>query len=301
MNNPVDLKKYQGQWGGKIDTGEEMWWSGFAPELKDGGWRGRFRFYLDSRHNILIYLFNKVFARLGGTNLKIIDFGCGAGGATLNFSKYLGVRIDGYDIFPTQLELARKQNSEAGLNCTFHLLNKDGTLPIPAGSLDVIFSSDVLGHVPDPKATIQDWSKALRQGGYMILFTEATYSENDHSIMAKLNKFGVDLIGSVPEHISLLPRETLEHYFENAGFEIEERYSASVWHFFLSPKDYIAALKDKNIPGTGKYLFWARVIGFFHKLTPFYPKPQHIARTLVMRLLGKDAYGCNYFYLLKKN
>lgn len=293
------IEKYKDQWGGKIANGEEMWWSGVWPELVNGGRRGRLRFAMDPRHNVLLSFFRRVLPKAGPAP-KVVDFGCGAGGGTLNFSLYLGLPIEGFDVFPTQLELARQQNARAGGRCTFTKLNDDGSFPLANASVDILFSSDVLGHVPDINVTLRDWARVVKAGGSVVLFTEASYSEADRSVMAQLYRHGIDMIGSVPEHISLWPREKLEAAFEAVGFRLLDRYSASVFHFPLSPKEYLTAIRDNP----GKAPRWigacARVLSLLNKLTPFYPKPQQVLRNALIRAWGRKAYGCNYFYLLER-
>jgi 2-polyprenyl-3-methyl-5-hydroxy-6-metoxy-1,4-benzoquinol methylase len=208
------FEKYSGVWGGRTDNGEEMWWSTPNLTLVDPNAakreKARTRFYRDTRQHFILEFLAKT---LKGTNApKIIDFGCGSGGTTLNFSNYLGLPIEGFDLYGTQLEIAREQNRRMGARCTFRLLDSEGNLPVPDGSLDTVLSLDVLGHVPDPEKTLKDWARALKPGGFVVLFTEASYSSDDRSLMARLARLGkeYDMTLVVPEHISLLPRETIE-------------------------------------------------------------------------------------------
>lgn len=288
-------KKYRDQWGGKTPEGEEMWWSSVWPELEGDSWRGRFRFALDPRHFFLIGFLKRAIRKK--RNPQIADFGCGTGGSTVNFSRYLDVGIHGWDIFPTQIAIAKEQSHKAGSDCQFSLLNPDGTFPLRDQSLDVVFSSDVLGHVPDIRQVVREWSRVLKPGGRVVLFTESRCSPEDHSLMARLERSGIEMIASIPEHVSLLPREELERIFESSGFQVEERISSNVWHFFFAPKDYVKALAGKK-----KYRGWywlAKFWTFFSNLVPFYPKPFYFLRNAVTLIFGKRAYGCNYFYLLK--
>jgi ubiquinone/menaquinone biosynthesis C-methylase UbiE len=229
---------------------------------------------------------------------KILDYGCGTGGTTLNFSSLLDKPFTGLDIFETQLKIARTFADKQGLGCQFKLLEEGGRIPAETGSIDLIFSLDVLGHVPNIPHVLAEFSRALKSGGSVLLFTESTYSDADHSIMAKLAKDGADMMGAVPEHISLFSREKLEAMFKDAGFEILERYSANVWHFFFFPKDYVLLLKgNKNHRFVfGAAWVWNRI----SKILPFYPWPFQILRLFVTHLFGKNSYGTSYFYLLHK-
>jgi ubiquinone/menaquinone biosynthesis C-methylase UbiE len=294
----TDLTRYRGQWGGTIENGEEMWWSEPDRRLAAGGFRARLRrlrFSLDVRQSYLLKFLRRALSRTQGTP-ELVDFGCGTGGTTLNFSRYLGVPITGLDLFETQLEIARR--FAEGTGCRFERLGDAGRIPRADGSIDVVLSLDVLGHVSDIPATLADWARVLKPGGTVALFTESSYSPGDRSLMARLARAGADMTAAVPEHISLFPREKLEEWFAAAGFEVLERASANVGHFAFFPKDYVLLLAKH--PGHGALLAFARFWNRVTKLLPFYPLPVELARLALTRLFGANAYGTSYFYELTK-
>lgn len=304
----MELTKFRGKWGGTIETEqgklEEMWWSEPDARLADGNsWR-RFLFALDVRQNFMLRYFRD-WARANPERAErpqLVDYGCGTGGTTLNFASFLRRPIRGLDIFETQLRIAREfaARHEATRDCRFELLGEEGSIPGEPGSVDLIFSMDVLGHVPSIPRTLKAWHRALRPGtGEVSLFTEAGYSAEDSSIMARLaRRTGVDLLAAVPEHISLFPREELERMFKDAGFEILHRASANVWHFFFFPKDYVLLLRGRS-EARGLYaLAW--VWNRLSKLFPFYPWPFQALRLAVTRAFGGNAWGSGYFYRLRR-
>jgi ubiquinone/menaquinone biosynthesis C-methylase UbiE len=297
-----EFERYRGQWGGRTESGEEMWWTEPWAKPIDRPGLARMLFVADVRHHFLLRFWKRVERETKGRPLQIADFGCGTGGVTLNFSRYIGRPITGVDIFDTQLRIAREFNERSGLDCRFALLQEGSRLPFDAGELDVIFSLDVLGHVPDVNATLADWSRALKPGASVILFTESSFSAGDSSVMAWLARKGIDMTLVVPEHISLLPREELERRFEKSGLEIVERFSANVGHWFFFPKDYWTLLQGHPRSGIGPRLLyiasrvWDRVL----KISPFYPWPPQFLRLAATWTFGRSAYGTSYFYHLKK-
>lgn len=296
----IDIsKKFQGQWGGKIDNGEEMWWSDYSIALAKKNKFSRFWFRHDNRHYFLLRFFEHCLQQLTRDNVKIIDYGCGTGGTTLNFSNYLGIAFHGFDVFPTQLEIAQSFASKTNNLSQFTLVDKDsGRTPLLDESVDIIYSADVLAHVPDVSLVLKEWYRILKPNGNVVLYTEAACSPNDSSVMGKLAKSGIDMIGSVPEHISLFPREQLEEMFSESGFAVQDRISGNVFHFLFNPKEFYTALQDAQKYQGLKYL--AYVLDRVNKIIPFFPKPQHLLRIFLTRILGRRAYGCNYFYLLRK-
>ncbi|MGE0615020.1 MAG: class I SAM-dependent methyltransferase [Bacteriovoracia bacterium] len=298
-----DLQKYRGQWGGGIQTAdgrhEEMWWSEPNRALAGSAW-ARWRFRLDVRHYFILRFWGKFLRSRGAATLpRVIDFGCGSGGTTMNFSHVFWVPIQGVDIFETQLKVARQNAQALGSACTFERLGEGGSIPVPDASIDVVLSLDVLGHVPDIPAVLNEFRRVLKPGGAVLLFTESTYSDGDRSIMARLARSGADMMTVVPEHISLFPRERLEELFGAAGFTMLERVSANVGHFFFFPKDYVMLLR-----GRAGFTGWKMLASFWNrlsKLTPFYPKPLDTLRLALTLMFGRRAYGTSYFYYLRKN
>ncbi len=295
----ADVTRYRGQWGGKIENGEEMWWSEPDRTLQDFSFWSRVRFGLDTRHHFILRFWRACRGAFSDAALSLADYGCGTGGTTINFSRAIGQPISGYDVFATQIEVARHFAADAKSSCRFGLLDEAGKIPVADGALHGVFSMDVLGHVKDIPVVLREWARALRSGGMVLLFTEANYSAGDRSIAARLAARGADVVAAVPEHISLFPREELERMFVAAGFRVEERFSANVWHFFFFPKDYILLLKGR--PEFRGWYHFARVWNVCTKLVPFYPKPFHMLRILVTHLLGRRHKGTAYYYRLVKN
>ncbi len=51
------------------------------------------------------------------------------------------------------------------------LLDEDGSVPLPAGSFDIVLSTQVLEHVADPSAYLVECFRLLRPGGTLVLTT----------------------------------------------------------------------------------------------------------------------------------
>lgn len=274
-----------------------MWWSDYSPGLAKGSFFSRLSFLLDNRHYFLIRYLQTAISLSKDDKPHIIDFGCGTGGTTLNMSSYIGLPIDGYDVFPTQIGIANEFSKKIGNGATFHTLN-EGKIPLNDASVDIIYSADVLAHVPDIGKVLSEWKRVLKSDGFIVLYTEAACSVQDSSVMGKLAHNGIDMIGSVEEHISLFPKEDLEGFFAANDFNLIRRYSGNVFHFLFNPKEFYTVLsKERRFPFLRTMAY---ILDRLNKIIPFYPKPQHILRIFLTKLLGRSAYGCNYFYLLQK-
>lgn len=96
---------------------------------------------------------------------RVADLGCGTGTLSVLLAG-TGYAVDGLDVSPRMLELARAK--AAGLPVT--LAEGDAADPdLPAGSYDVVLCRHVLWALPDQVAVLGRWGRLLRPGGRMLL------------------------------------------------------------------------------------------------------------------------------------
>ncbi len=94
--------------------------------------------------------------------LAILDFGCGG-------SPYRG-------LFPNaQYARADIDAQQVGADYT---IGADGRVPVPDGVFDLILSTQVLEHVPDPATYLAEAHRLLKPGGRLILTTHGTFDEH---------------------------------------------------------------------------------------------------------------------------
>lgn len=97
----------------------------------------------------------------------ILDIGCGTGGPALVLAGELGAgQVIAVDVEEGVLARARDNAAKAGLNenIEFRLI-EPGPLPLPDGSIDVVFSKDAMIHIPDKQALFKEVLRVLRPGG----------------------------------------------------------------------------------------------------------------------------------------
>lgn len=79
-------------------------------------------------------------------------------------------------------------------------------IPLPDHSIDAIMCTEVLEHIPDPVAALQEFNRLLKPGGYLLITAP----------FASLTHFA-------PYHFaSGLSRFFYEHHFKEIGFAIED-------------------------------------------------------------------------------
>ncbi len=110
------------------------------------------------------------FAALG-TNPLVLDAGCGAGWSGLEYFtpvlpsiRYLGVDIS------QAVDVARARFSERGFDNAGFMQADIANLPLPPGSVDMIFSEGVLHHTDSTKGALHSLAKLLRSGGVFAFY-----------------------------------------------------------------------------------------------------------------------------------
>jgi len=100
------------------------------------------------------------YMNLHGEPISVLDFGCGNGTAVSQFLIQEGVRYYGVDCHEPSLSYARKHYQHENAKFLNHT---------PEGILfDVIVYADILEHLENPLAVLQEHSNMLKEGGMII-------------------------------------------------------------------------------------------------------------------------------------
>jgi 2-polyprenyl-6-hydroxyphenyl methylase/3-demethylubiquinone-9 3-methyltransferase len=102
-------------------------------------------------------------------SLKVADIGCGAGTQSLLWAE-LGHVVNGLDVNAPLIEVARKRAAEAGFSVHFNV-GTATALPYSDDSMDVCLLPELLEHVPDWQACLNEAVRVLKPGGLLYLST----------------------------------------------------------------------------------------------------------------------------------
>ncbi len=118
-------------------------------------------------HETTLYLCEK----LGDTlrqGAKVLDIGCGIGGAMFYLAEKYGCDVTGIDLAEEMVAIAHERAAEAGMSETVRFILGD-VLKYPLGTYDIGWSRDALMHVPDKPGLFKRIYDLLNPGGRLVI------------------------------------------------------------------------------------------------------------------------------------
>jgi ubiquinone/menaquinone biosynthesis C-methylase UbiE len=153
---------------------------------------------------------------------RVLDLGCGAGRFVAALRE-AGAEPVGVELAEAALDRARANAPGADLR----LVADDGSLPLEHASVDLVWCSEVLEHVPDTAHLLLEVRRVLRPGGRLLVTVP------DHprvwTTLKALTRFEAhfDPLG---QHVRFYTRRSLAATLEHAGFEdVRVRRGLTAW------------------------------------------------------------------------
>jgi SAM-dependent methyltransferase len=150
-------------------------------ELKGAGIRANPALYRIVYGEIIERIIRVATARRG----TALDLGCGAGWLSLELARR-GMSVDGLDIGPAQIEIARKMSEESRESSDPRLHGDFGrtryrvadlnTIRLAEAKYDVVVSMGTLHHVGNVDRLIREVAKSLKPGGLFVFWEYIGYS-----------------------------------------------------------------------------------------------------------------------------
>ncbi len=94
---------------------------------------------------------------------RLLDLGCGAGENSVYFAKQ-GANCVATDYSPGMVEVALKLAASNGVEIEGRTANAMA-LDFPDNTFDLVYASNLLHHIPDPKIALKEMHRVLKPGG----------------------------------------------------------------------------------------------------------------------------------------
>lgn len=164
---------------------------------------------------------------------RVADIACGVGWASIAIARaYPNARIDGFDLDPLSIELARANAEEAGVGDRVTFETRDAGHPKAAGRYDLAIMIEALHDVSKPVEVLEAIRGMLAPGGSAIIADEKT--GDVFTAPADLSErmfYGFSITCCLPAAMTDRPSagtgtvmraDTLRGYAEAAGFRSTE-------------------------------------------------------------------------------
>lgn len=158
---------------------------------------------------------------------SVLDVGCGAGGATL-FCAKRGAKVTFTDVIAEKIDSLRVKVALTSARAFEGIVSDSIPLPIAAASISKVICMEVLEHVEDPPAFLQELVRVGQPGALFLLAVPDPVGENIQKDFAPAYYF------ERPNHIHIFEREEFARLVSNAGLEIVSRDAFGFfWTFWM--------------------------------------------------------------------
>jgi SAM-dependent methyltransferase len=107
-----------------------------------------------------------VAAQRAGKNIRILDYGCGAG-KIVRLLRDSALNAFGCDVFYDAADYSQVMNDESVLRGWVRQMH-DGVIPFSDASFDIVVNNQVMEHVEDLEVVLAEIHRVLRPGGLLL-------------------------------------------------------------------------------------------------------------------------------------
>jgi 2-polyprenyl-3-methyl-5-hydroxy-6-metoxy-1,4-benzoquinol methylase len=161
---------------------------------------------------------------------RVADIGCGAAWSSIAIARaYPGASVDGFDLDPHSVQLARRNVAEAGLEDRVRVHERDAGDGEFAGKYDLVIAIECIHDMSRPVDVLRAMRNMLAEGGIAIVIDERTadaFTVTDEPMERLFYAFSTLLClpaGMADEPTAatgtVMRASTLEAYAREAGFQ----------------------------------------------------------------------------------
>jgi ubiquinone/menaquinone biosynthesis C-methylase UbiE len=174
---------------------------------------------------------------------RVLDIGCGIGGASRFFASERGWRIDGIDLTPEYVEVARRFSARLGLGDVVSYREASATsLPFSGATFDGAYMLHVGMNIADKKSVFAEVKRVLKPGGVFAIYD--VMRESDEKFVYPVPW------SSEPSTNAIDFAATYKKLLADAGFKVEKERSRRAFaiDFFQKLRERMAEIQAKGGP-----------------------------------------------------
>jgi ubiquinone/menaquinone biosynthesis C-methylase UbiE len=195
---------------------------------------------------------------------RLLDLGCGAGENSVYFAKQ-GAHCVATDYSPGMVEVALKLAASNGVQIEGRTANAMA-LDFPDNTFDLVYASNLLHHIPDPKIALKEMHRVLKPGGKACFWDPLKHNPviNVYRRMAT----EVRTEDEMPLDINIV------HYIQSLFSETayDTFWIATLWIFL---RFYLIEKVDPN-----QERYWKKIILEQERLAPTYLRLEKLDKFL---------------------
>ena len=173
------------------------------------------------------------------TDGNLLDFGCGDGQFLHLASKYCA-KAYGVDVSEHAIEKARDRFPEL----EFEIFQTEKGIPYANNYFDTVSAIEVLEHILDIEAVLEELNRVLKPGGHLLITTTELTRLKTVLIAAR---YLDDYFYPTSPHIRFFTRKNLADILCRKGFSVVEYKKNRTYFGFIPQGQMVVARKEKNV------------------------------------------------------
>jgi len=194
----------------------------------------------------------------------LLDLGCGAGENSIYFAKK-GAHCVAADYSPGMVEVALKLAAANGVKVEGRTANAMA-LDFPDNTFDLVYASNLLHHIPDPKIALKEMHRVLKSGGKACFWDPLKHNPVINVYRSIATEVRTE--DEMPLDINIV--NYVKSLFSETAYDTF--WIATLWIFL---RFYLIERIDPN-----KDRYWKKIIIEQDRLTPTYLRLEKLDRFL---------------------
>ena len=195
---------------------------------------------------------------------RLLDLGCGAGENSVYFAQK-GANCVAADYSPGMVEVALKLAAANGVSIEGHTANAMA-LDFADNTFDIVYASNLLHHIPDPKIALKEMHRVLKPGGKACFWDPLKHNPVINVYRRMATEVRTD--DEMPLDINII--KVVKSLFSQVSYDTF--WLASLWIFL---RFYLIEKVDPN-----KERYWKKIIIEYERLNPTYRRLETIDQSL---------------------